>query len=147
MYAFHCGGERTRRSLFDPLDPHSGAAIELPYFFYLIRHPDDDAFFDSGAHPALMSDPRQRMGAAADHYDIVLAPGDDVVSRLGTLGVTAGDIGHVVQSHLHYDHCGGLEFLTGAAVYVQKEELRWAPGLVGARAAGGASAVTPATWP
>ena len=55
-----------------------------------------------------------------------MAPGDDVVSRLGSLGVEAEGIGHVVQSHLHYDHSGGLEFLTGAQVYVQKEELPFA---------------------
>jgi N-acyl homoserine lactone hydrolase len=126
MYAFHCGGERARRSLFDPLDSHPGATIELPYFCYLIRHPDGDVLFDSGAHPALMNDPRQRLGAAADSCDIVLAPGDDVASLLSALGVAAGDIGHVVQSHLHYDHCGGLEFLTSATVYVQQEELPFA---------------------
>jgi N-acyl homoserine lactone hydrolase len=45
MYAFHCGGERARRSLFDPLDSHPGATIELPYFCYLIRHPDGDVLF------------------------------------------------------------------------------------------------------
>jgi N-acyl homoserine lactone hydrolase len=95
-------------------------------FFYLIRHPEGDVLFDSGAHPALMSDPRGRLGEDADRSDIVIAPGDDVAGRLGTLGVDAGDVGHVVQSHLHYDHCGGLEFLTGATVYVQKEELAFA---------------------
>jgi N-acyl homoserine lactone hydrolase len=126
MYAFHCGGEKTLRSLFDPFDPDCGGTMQLPYFFYLIRHPEGDVLFDSGAHPALMSDPRQRLGEAADRSGIVMAPGDDVAGRLGTLGVEAGDVGHVVQSHLHYDHCGGLEFLPGATVYVQQGELAFA---------------------
>ena len=123
MYAFHCGGEKTLRSVFDPFDPDCGGTIHPPYFFYLIRHPEGDVLFDSGAHPAFITDPRSRLGAAADLYDVVMQPGDDVVSRLHTMDVEAEGIGHVVQSHLHYDHAGGLEFLTEAQVYVQKEEL------------------------
>src|SRR6266566_7342941 len=74
MYAFHCGGEKTLRSVFDPFDPDCGATIHPPYFFYLIRHPEGDVLFDNGAHPGLISDPRGRLGAAADLYDIVMAP-------------------------------------------------------------------------
>jgi N-acyl homoserine lactone hydrolase len=126
MYAFHCGGEKTLRSVFDPFDPDCGGTIHPPYFFYLIRHPEGDVLFDCGAHPALIDDPRSRLGAAADLYDIVMAAGDDVVTRLHSLDVEPEAIGHVVQSHLHYDHAGGLEFLTDATVYVQKEELPFA---------------------
>ena len=32
----------------------------------------------------------------------------------------------MVQSHLHYDHAGGLEFVQEATVYVQHEELTFA---------------------
>jgi N-acyl homoserine lactone hydrolase len=126
MYAFHCGGEQTLRSVLDPFDDDCAAIIHAPYFFYLIRHPDGDVLFDNGAHPAFISDPRSRLGDAADLYNVVMVPGDDVVSKLRTLGVEADNIGHVVQSHLHYDHAGGLEFLTSAMVYVQKEELPFA---------------------
>ncbi len=52
MFAFHCGGEKTLRSVFDPFDPDCGATIHVPYFFYLIQHPDGAVLFDSGAHPA-----------------------------------------------------------------------------------------------
>jgi N-acyl homoserine lactone hydrolase len=124
MYAFHCGGEKTLRSVFDPFDPDCGATIHPPYFFYLIRHPEGDVLFDCGAHPALIDDPRSRL--AADLYDIVMASGDDVVTRLHSLDIEPEAIGHVVQSHLHYDHAGGLEFLSDATVYVQKEELPFA---------------------
>jgi N-acyl homoserine lactone hydrolase len=126
MYAFHGGGEKTLRSMIDPFDPQCGDAIHPPYFFYLIRHPDGDVLFDTGAHPALIDDPRARLGSAADKFEIRMAPGDDVVSRLRTLSVEPEGIGHVVQSHLHYDHCGGLEFLADATVYVQREELPFA---------------------
>jgi N-acyl homoserine lactone hydrolase len=55
-----------------------------------------------------------------------MASGDDVVTRLRSLDIEPEAIGHVVQSHLHYDHAGGLEFLAEATVYVQKEELPFA---------------------
>jgi N-acyl homoserine lactone hydrolase len=126
MYAFHCGGEKTLRSLYDPFDPACAETIHVPYFFYLIRHPEGDVLFDNGAHPSLVHDPRSRLGAAADLFEIVMAPGEDVVTRLHELAIDAEGIGHVVQSHLHYDHSGGLEFLTEATVYVQKAELPFA---------------------
>ena len=126
LYAFHCGGEKTMMSVFDPMDPDCGSQIHPPYFFYLIRHPEGDVLFDCGAHPDFITDPRTRLGDEADLYDIIMAPGDDVVSRLHTLGIEGEAIGHVVQSHLHYDHAGGLEFLPDATVYVQKEELPFA---------------------
>lgn len=126
MYAFHCGGEKTLRSVFDPFDEDCGGIIHPPYFFYLIRHPEGDVLFDCGAHPLLTTDPRGRLGDAADLYDIVMSEGDDIVTRLHSLDVDAEGIGHVVQSHLHYDHAGGLEFLAEATVYVQKEELPFA---------------------
>ena len=87
MFAFHCGGEKTLRSVFDPFDPDCGSTIHVPYFFYLIQHPDGDVLFDSGAHPGLLDDPRSRLGDAADLYEIVMSPGDDVRSRLDSLGV------------------------------------------------------------
>lgn len=53
-----------------------------------------------------------------------MAPGDDVLGQLARAGLQATDIDHVVQSHLHYDHAGGLEFFPHATAYVQREELR-----------------------
>jgi glyoxylase-like metal-dependent hydrolase (beta-lactamase superfamily II) len=52
--------------------------------------------------------------------------GDDVVSKLAEIGINPGDVSHVVQSHLHYDRAGGLEFFPHAAAYVGKRELDFA---------------------
>src|SRR5262249_41376973 len=53
-------------------------------------------------------------------------PEDRVDRRLATIGMTPADIDTVVQSHLHFDHAGGLEWLTHARVLVQREELSFA---------------------
>ena len=51
---------------------------------------------------------------------------DDVVSVLARAGVAPEEVEHVVVSHLHYDHAGGLRFFPHATVWVQAAELRFA---------------------
>jgi N-acyl homoserine lactone hydrolase len=126
VYAFHAGGEGGDMAAFDPFDPNVGTAIDIPFFFFLIDHPDGKVLFDTGAHPDFASDPRLRLGDEADNWDIRIQAGDDVVSRIATLGLAATDITHVVQSHLHYDHAGGIEFFPHAPVYIHRDELAFA---------------------
>jgi N-acyl homoserine lactone hydrolase len=42
--------------------------------------------------------------------------------QLAELGVRFADIGHVILSHLHYDHCGDLRHFTHARISVQRRE-------------------------
>jgi len=126
LYAFHGGGERGDMAIFDPFDPAVGTKVDIPYFFYLIQHPEGNVLFDTGGHPALIDRPRARLGAAADTFELMMRSGDDVVSKLATLGLAPGDIQHVILSHLHYDHAGGIEFFPHATCYVQHAELVFA---------------------
>ena len=126
LYAFHCGGEQAMRSLFDPHDPDCGAPMEVPYFFFLIQHAGHNVLFDTGMHPLSISDPARHFGAFVDDYPIVMAPGDDAASLLATVGVRPDDVGHIVQSHLHYDHAGGLTSFPRATVHLQRAELPFA---------------------
>lgn len=58
-----------------------------------------------------------------------------LLESLSALGVAASDITAIIQTHLHFDHCGGLVTVSdgkltptfpNAKVYVQKENLAWA---------------------
>jgi glyoxylase-like metal-dependent hydrolase (beta-lactamase superfamily II) len=59
-----------------------------------------------------------------------------LIQSLAELELTASDISHVIQTHLHFDHCGGLvsrsengelvPTFPNAKVFVQKENLAWA---------------------
>jgi glyoxylase-like metal-dependent hydrolase (beta-lactamase superfamily II) len=111
---------------FDPFDENVGTKIDIPYFFYLIQHERGNVIFDSGAHPSLATDPRARLGDEADNWEIRMSPEDGVVDRLAKVGLAPEDITHVIQSHLHYDHAGGIEFFPHAPVYVQRDELAFA---------------------
>ena len=126
LYAFHCGGELSMRSLFDPNDPDCGAPMMVPYFFFLIQHAGENILFDTGMHPLSISDPAAHFGEHVDAYPIRMAPGDDAVSLLETVGIAPSDVGHIVQSHLHYDHAGGLTLFERATVHLNRAELPFA---------------------
>ncbi len=111
---------------FDPFDPNVGTKVYNPYFMYVVSHPDGTVLFDSGAHPELAVDPESRLGAAAADFDMRLSPEDHIERRLASIDMTPGDIDLVVQSHLHFDHAGGLAWLTHAPILVQREELAFA---------------------
>ncbi len=59
-----------------------------------------------------------------------------LLASLAEKGLKPEDITHVIQTHLHFDHCGGMvsqtasgEFVPtfpNAKVFVQKENLKWA---------------------
>jgi N-acyl homoserine lactone hydrolase len=126
LYAVHCGGDLTDMAAFDPFDPETGKKVYNPYFFYVIRHPDGTVLFDSGAHPDLRTDPESRLGAAAADFQVRLSADDAIEPGLASIGLTPQDIDVVVQSHLHFDHAGGLAWLTHAPILVQREELAFA---------------------
>ena len=79
----------------------------LPVYVHLIDHPDGRVLVDTGLtelHPAVADmDPRLRPASEQE------------------LDPAAIDI--VVNTHLHFDHCGGNHRFAGRPVYVQRREL------------------------
>jgi len=131
LHAFHVGGEIAPWSMIDPFHPKVGQTFPVPFHAFLIEHDQGLVLFDLGAHPKLAHDPRARLGAAADDFDVRLTPEDHIIPQLAKLGVKPDDIAIVALTHLHYDHCGGIEFFPKARFLVQQTELRFAhwPGI------------------
>jgi N-acyl homoserine lactone hydrolase len=79
----------------------------MPVYVHVIDHPDARVLVDTGMtelHPAVADmDPRLR---PLNEQDLDLA---------------AIDI--VVNTHLHYDHCGGNHLFAGKPIHVQRREL------------------------
>ncbi len=79
----------------------------MPVYMHVIDHPDARVLVDTGLtelHPAVADlDPRLRPRNELD-FD-------------------PDDIDIVVNTHLHFDHCGGNHLFAGKPIYVQRQEL------------------------
>ena len=79
----------------------------MPVYVHVIDHPDGRVLVDTGMtqlHPAVADmDPRL---TPLDEQDFDIA-GVDIV----------------VNTHLHFDHCGGNHLFAGTPIYVQRQEL------------------------
>jgi N-acyl homoserine lactone hydrolase len=79
----------------------------MPVYAHLIEHPDARVLVDTGMtelHPAIADMDPRLIPLSEQDFDI-------------------GGIDVVVNTHLHFDHCGGNRLFTGRPIYVQRQEL------------------------
>ena len=122
LHAFHCGSEVTDMAFFSPFHPDVGTKVAIPYLAFLIEHDKGLVLFDCGPHPDLHLDPAARLGGTAETYEIQVGPGDDLASQLRLGGWDPSGVDHVVLSHLHYDHAGGMASFPQATFHIQATE-------------------------
>jgi len=98
-------------------------SVSVPVPFYVLEHPDGVALFDAGL-PAGMVDREESYRQQLREYgmDASLTPDETVTRRLEGLDIDPARVRHVVVSHLHFDHAGGLSELPNATVIVQRRE-------------------------
>jgi len=108
--------------------------IRLPIPSYLIEHPKGTALFDTGMHPDCQHDPATRVGARiAGLFAFDYHPGEEIGARLAALDRDPAKIDLVINSHFHFDHCGGNAQIPNATLIVQRRE--WDVGMDPERAA------------
>jgi len=89
--------------------PLAGQLCEV--YAYLIAHPDGPILVDTGVgadHPAIEALYQPRVYSLDD--------------ALEGHGAAISDITAVVNTHLHYDHCGNNNRFPGVPIYVQRAE-------------------------
>ncbi len=102
--------------------------IRLPIPAYLIEHPNGTALFDTGMHPDCQLDPAARVGARiAGLFAFDYHRGEEISARLAALGRDPARIDLIVNSHFHFDHCGGNAQIPNATLVVQRRE--WDAGM------------------
>jgi N-acyl homoserine lactone hydrolase len=85
--------------------------LDWPVHGFVVTHPGGAVLVDTGVGgpPGLLSDWRVVNRSAAE--------------ALAGLGMSPADIGLVINTHLHFDHCGQNAVFRHAPCYVQRAEL------------------------
>lgn len=91
------------------LDTDWDKTIERNYYFWAVRNRERTVIVDCGVRPAL---------AAQRNLRGYLSPAD----ALRRIGVDAARVEHLVITHIHQDHVGGVELFPRATVYLQRRE-------------------------
>ncbi len=84
---------------------------DMPVFAYLIEHPDGLVLVDTG------------VGEGNELIDALYRPDHhDLGDAIAEVGHRIDDVAIVINSHLHFDHCGGNLRFPGVPILVQRRE-------------------------
>jgi N-acyl homoserine lactone hydrolase len=85
--------------------------LEWPVHGFVVTHPGGAVLVDTGC------------GGRDEWLDDWRVVNRSVADALADLDMTPGDIGLVINTHLHFDHCGQNAVFPHAACHVQRTEL------------------------
>ena len=85
--------------------------IERNYYIWAVQGGGNTVVYDCGVRPGFAT--------KSDLLKPSYVSPDKALSRIG---INAAEVEHLVISHLHFDHVGGLELFPKAKVYVQRRE-------------------------
>jgi len=105
---------RTRGDSF-VFDDNHDAPHEMDYFMWVLKRGAEVILVDTGYDDA---------EGQARGRPIRLDP----VAALAPFGVRPEEVSHVIVTHLHYDHAGGLHLFPNARLHLQAAEMAYATG-------------------
>jgi N-acyl homoserine lactone hydrolase len=101
-----------------------GEPIDTPVWATLLDTPIGWVLVDTGMNPVHIEDPDATFRGTPNEGLIkpMMTEDDAVLYRLAEVGVAPGDLRYVINTHLHFDHCGGNASLPDATFLVQRAE-------------------------
>ncbi len=96
----------------------SGRRVDLPVLVWLLRNGSETLLVDTG--PSSPELARLRF-----HPELDQSGSRTLAEQLALNGLSVEDIDAVINTHLHWDHCGGNPLMQ-APIYVQRRELEFA---------------------
>ncbi|NOX52516.1 MAG: N-acyl homoserine lactonase family protein [Gammaproteobacteria bacterium] len=124
LYAFCCGYLTLPRSF---LLAKAEGMITVPVPSYLIEHSKGRVLFDTGLHMNTLDQPENHVGQViAKYHQFHFEKTQTVSAHLRDMQVAPEKIDFVINSHLHFDHCGGNSQLPNAGILIQRREVEHA---------------------
>ncbi|MFC8525755.1 MBL fold metallo-hydrolase [Nocardia sp. NPDC057227] len=90
----------------------------------LVETADALVLVDSGFGTADLAEPDRRLGWTRRVLAPRLDPEHTALRQVEALGYDPRDVGHIVLTHLDYDHAGGISDFPSARIHVHGPELR-----------------------
>ncbi|AGS35358.1 beta-lactamase domain-containing protein [Corynebacterium maris DSM 45190] len=99
--------------------------VKIPLPAYLIEHEQGLVLFDTGFHPKVCDGPANLFGDRPETDMIESRPEHKLEHQLAKLGYSLSDVTHMVVSHIHCDHAGGLYLFPQAKFFVGPGEIEY----------------------
>ena len=133
LYLLTCGALDLDQTVLTP-GRGAGGRVRIPIPAYLLKIEGRTILFDTGMPDFLYQGDLRALADEGDPdppWGIAYGGEADTISgQLATVGLRLTDVDLVVNSHLHFDHCGGNLHFTHCPFLLQAEQL------AAARAAG-----------
>ncbi|MHA6799865.1 N-acyl homoserine lactonase family protein [Bounagaea algeriensis] len=100
--------------------------VTLPVPTFLVEHDRGLVLVDTGLAPEAADDPYGVYGSLVDAVNIEFSPQQRVDRQIESLGYRLTDVRHVICSHTHFDHTGGLRLFPHAELYAGADDLPYA---------------------
>jgi N-acyl homoserine lactone hydrolase len=97
--------------------------VTIPVPTYLIEHERGLVLMDTGVVPEAAVDPAGAYGELAEHIGLRFTAEQRVDKQIEALGYRVTDVTHVIVSHAHFDHTGGLYLFPHAKFYIGGADL------------------------
>lgn len=96
--------------------PHGGSLMRDPVHCWLVQGEGRNILVDSGMAEIPVIRQRLKVGGSGGGHPALIA-------ALAEHGLTPADIGHVVLTHMHFDHAENLDLFPDAVIVVQRAEV------------------------
>lgn len=128
LWLFHCGFINVRKGLI--VGEGGTQKAKLPFLALLAVHPTHgpvliDAPFGSEG-PSNLS---EIAGGILRKVGFSFRDEWAVVPRIQKLGFRASEVHHILMTHMHFDHTGGMKTLAHATFHINRDEWVFATGL------------------
>lgn len=126
LYLLTCGTLDIDQTVLTP-ERGAGTRQRIPIPAYLLQTDTQTILFDTGMTDVCYTGNPRALAEEGEADPPWAAPyagaQDAIVGQLAAIGVAPGDVTLVVNSHFHFDHCGGNHHFSDCPFLVQEVEL------------------------